>query len=100
MIIALIQATEFPHREAHGHPLLTAIIRDADIAQALTPAWIQQTVIGLAKEWGMTPMEMLLQEEPFIRGMRFATDWARSAFPQEEIDAKAKEAADLVALLS
>jgi len=49
-IEALIEATHFPYRvDSQKLDLLGNIIRDADLAQALSPVWIQQVVIGLAR---------------------------------------------------
>ena len=50
-IEALIEATHFPYKvDSQKLDLLGKIIRDADLAQALSPVWIQQVVLGLALE--------------------------------------------------
>jgi hypothetical protein len=49
-IEALIEVTAFPYTTGGEKlDLLGRIIRDADLAQALSPVWIQQVVIGLAE---------------------------------------------------
>src|SRR6202021_4026591 len=47
-IQALIEATPSPYKTAGEElDLLGKILRDADLAQVLSPVWIQQVVIGL-----------------------------------------------------
>jgi hypothetical protein len=75
------------------------IIRDADLAQALSPVWIQQVVIGLARESGVSPLAMLKAQSSFLTSLRFNTPWAQQLFPQELIDAKIAEAEQLRRLL-
>ena len=53
-IEALIEATHYPYRTAGEElDLLGKILRDADLAQVLSPIWIQQVVIGLAVPSGV-----------------------------------------------
>jgi hypothetical protein len=99
-IEALIEATHYPYKIASDKlDLLGRIIRDADLAQALTPVWIQQVVIGLAQERGVQPLEVLRVQTPFLVGLSFHTCWARQLFPQELIQAKIEEAEQLLRLL-
>ena len=99
----LIRATEFPHRvfppEDFEEDLSIAILRDADVSQALNEAWIQQVVIGLATEWSKPPLEVLRAQGGFHKSIKFTTEWAQVAFPPEAIEAKVKEAEDLLELL-
>ncbi|MDO8585002.1 MAG: hypothetical protein Q7R85_02680 [bacterium] len=100
-IAELIKATEFPHTspsEAVG--LSGQILRDADLSQALSVAWIQQVVFGLATEWGKTPLEVLKLQGPFHKNLKFSTEWAKAKFPAPIIEEKIAEAAELVALLT
>jgi hypothetical protein len=74
-IEAAIRATEFPYRtSASSLDLAAKIIRDADLAQVLSPVWIQQIVIGLAKEAGLAPLEMLRSQRWFLGALRFNTE--------------------------
>jgi hypothetical protein len=99
-IEALIEATHFPYKvDSQKLDLLGKIIRDADLAQALSPVWIQQVVIGLAREAGVSPLAMLKAQSSFLTGLRFNTPWAQQLFPQELIDAKIAEAEKLRRLL-
>src|ERR1700730_7211803 len=99
-IEALIEATHFPYRvDSQKLDLLGKIIRDADLAQALSPVWIQQVVIGLAREAGVSPLAMLKAQSSFLTSLRFNTPWAQQLFPQELIDAKIAEAEKLLRLL-
>ena len=77
-IEALIEATHYPYKiESDKLDLLGQIIRDADLAQALSPVWIQQIVIGLAQEWRSTPLQVLEAQVPFFTALRFTTPWAQ-----------------------
>src|SRR5437762_6237378 len=99
-IEALIEATHFPYKvDSQKLDLLGKIIRDADLAQALSPVWIQQVVIGLAREAGVSPLTMLKVQSSFLTSLRFNTPWAQQLFPRELIDAKITEAEKLLRLL-
>jgi hypothetical protein len=99
-IEALIEATHYPYKIGSDRlDLLGKIIRDADLAQALSPVWIQQVVIGLAQEWRVKPLEVLSAEASFLAGLSFHTRWARHLFPQELVQAKIEEAEQLRRLL-
>jgi hypothetical protein len=99
-IEALIEATHYPYKIGSDRlDLLGRIIRDADLAQALSPVWIQQVVIGLAQEWGVKPLEVLRAEGSFLAALSFHTRWARQLFPQELVQAKIEEAEQLLRLL-
>ena len=100
-IEALIEATHYPHTVSSDKLELAAqIIRDADLAQALCPAWIQQIVIGLARELREAPLKILKMQPAFLMGLSFQTDWARERFPAHLIAAKVTEAERLLALLA
>jgi hypothetical protein len=99
-IEALIKATQFPYKITSDKlDLLGKIIRDADLAQALSPTWIQQVIIGLAREWGVTPLEALRGQASFLGALPFNTRWARQLFPQKLVEAKVEEAEKLLLLL-
>jgi hypothetical protein len=99
-IEALIQATHYPYLvPSESLDLPARIIRDADVGQTLTAAWIQQVIFGLAAEWGKTPLDLLQMQSPFLSHLEFGTEWARSTFPREYIDGKINEANELLSLL-
>jgi hypothetical protein len=99
-IEALIRVTEFPYKpSASSLDLSGKIIRDADRAQVLNPAWIQQIVIGLAEEAGLAPLDMLRGQHSFLGALVFETRWARELFPPHVIAAKIAEAEALLRLL-
>ena len=55
-IINLIKTTEFPYTvPAEKVNLLGQVLREADLSQALSVAWMQQVVFGLSEEWGNRP---------------------------------------------
>jgi 3'5'-cyclic nucleotide phosphodiesterase len=99
-IEALIEATHYPYKIASDAlDLLGNIIRDADLAQVLSPVWIQQVVIGLAEEQGVKPLDVLSAQVSFLTALQFNTGWARQLFPPEFVQAKIKEAKQLLRLL-
>jgi hypothetical protein len=99
-IEALIEATHYPYKIGSDKlDLLGQIIRDTDRAQALSPAWIQQVVFGLAQEWELSPLEVLKRQGSFLAGLSFSTGWAQQLFPEELIQAKIEEVEQLLQLL-
>lgn len=99
-IAELIRTTEYPHMTPPEKlDLCGKILRDADVSQAMSVAWIQQVVFGLAAEWNKKPIEVLKVQEPFLQCLSFHTTWALQQFPKCEISAKIREAAELVELL-
>jgi hypothetical protein len=99
-IVSLVRATEYPYEvPSEELPLLDQIIRDADMGQGFSDAWIQQIVFGLAAEQGRRPIEILRSEETFCRNIRFCTEWGRLTFSREKIDEKAAEVRELLDML-
>ncbi len=99
-IAHIIQATEFPHKGITENLILPAqIIRDADLGQSLSAAWIQQIIFGLAEEWNVKPVDVLKIQETFHSKLKFYTEWGQQTFPQIDIDAKIQEAKELIELL-
>src|SRR3989344_637442 len=96
----IICATEYPYTVASENlDLSCQIIRDADLSQALSVAWIQQVVFGLASEWGRQPMDVLKTQDAFHGSLRLRTEWASTKFPQSVINEKLAEARELRDLL-
>lgn len=98
--VDLIEATEYPYTispEKLG--LEGKILRDADMSQAFSVAWIQQVVFGLALEWKKKPIDVLKMQRPFLSNLSFHTVWAKQQFPQCEIAGKIDEAQQLIELL-
>ena len=99
-IVSVIGYTEYPYKqETSSLPLLGQIIRDADMGQTFAMAWLQQVVFGLAQEWGMSPVEILRSQPPFLRSVKFHTQWGQEMFPQEQVEAKIRESEELIELL-
>jgi len=99
-IESLVSATEFPYTlGTDGLDLMARILRDADLGQAFSVAWIQQVIFGLSTEWGKDPLDLLRLQEPFHRNLRFQTEWGSLTFPPALVDAKVAEAQALLALL-
>jgi hypothetical protein len=98
-IVAIIRPTEYPHKvSADLLDLSQKILRDADVSQAFSVAWIQQVIIGLSVEMNSTPTVMLNMQEAFIANLQFSTSWARKKFDDEK-QKKIEEVRGLLALL-
>lgn len=96
----IIRATEYPYSTpSESLPLCGKIIRDADAAQSLDVAWVQQTLFGLATEWGVSFEEILTREIAFHEKLQFETQWAQELFPHDVIAEKLRETKDFLALL-
>ena len=96
----LIRATEYPHTVRSDRlPLTGQILRDADLAQALDPASIQQVVLGLSAERGISVTESLKIQISFQHSLKFTTEWAKERFPNKVIDEKIKETQEFLQLL-
>ncbi len=100
-ITFLMKATEYPYKMDSADLRLSAqIIRDADVSQVFSNAWIQQVLFGLAAEWRLTPTEVLNVQEPFLKNLKFTTSWAQKLFPEERIARKIEEVRRLVKIRS
>lgn len=100
-IVEIIKATRYPYKVPSGElPLQMQVIRDADLSQSLSVAWIQQIAFGLAEEWGISPLEVLKKQESFHRSLVFHTKWAQDKFPSEVVEEKISEVRDLLNLLT
>lgn len=99
-IIEMIRGTEFPYKIPSDQLSFGAkILRDSDISQAFSVAWVQQVIFGLAAEWHKQPIEVLRTQGAFHRSIKYSTDWARETFTQEEIERKIAEADELLNIL-
>jgi len=99
-IARLIVTTEYPFKaKSSDLSLAEAVLRDADLSQSFTPAWIQQVVFGLASEWNEEPVNILAKQKPFLETISPVTEWGRKMFPQADIDEKIAEAQELLQLL-
>jgi hypothetical protein len=98
-IIELIKATQYPYvvpEEALELP--GQILRDADMSQCFSVAWIQQVVFGLSEEWNMPPIELFRKQIPFLRALKFHTGWAKEKFGPD-IDGKINEVSEFLNIL-
>lgn len=99
-ITTLIKATEFPHNSDLGDLSLEAkILRDADLAQCLDNAWIQQVLFGLGLEANLPIAVVLGRQKKFLSNLSFETRWAQDRFPRERIEDKIREVNDLISCL-
>jgi len=93
----LIVSTHYPYkRPAQNYD--EDILRDADKAQALSTAWIQQIGVGLATEMNISMEEMLRKQVFFLSNLRFETSWGKFMFA-EHIPAKIEETQRVLRLL-
>lgn len=96
----IMRVTQYPHVDLdHEKSLEQSIIRDADMSQALGPAWIGDILAGYGSELGKTTIEMLEQQEKFLAGVRFSSDFGKIFFGQKAIDEKTRETQLLLAAL-
>lgn len=99
-IALLIRATEFPYKIASEELSLSGqIIRDADVAQTFSEAWIQQIIFGLSAEWSKTPIEILKAQISFLKGIKFHTEWGRKMVTEADIIRKLYEVRDFLEFL-
>lgn len=99
-IVAIIEATQYPYTvPSEELPLCSQIIRDADLSQAFSVAWIQQVIFGLAAEWRTKPIEVLRAQAGFLGGLSFTTEWGQQMFPPALVREKVQEAQELLNLL-
>ncbi len=82
-----------------GYEELERVIRDADISQCFSLAWIQLICFGLSSEIGITPEQMLRGQGAFLRGMKMQSEWGCSEFNAEVIASKIEEVKSLVSIL-
>lgn len=100
-IRTLIKATEYPYKvPSEEVNFLERIIRDADMGQALSVAWIQHVVFGLAREWKVEPLEVVRGQGPFHAGLTFHTEWGQQKFPREAVESKIEEANELFEIIT
>lgn len=96
-----ISLTEFGP-DGHVWPAYTIeaqILRDADISQVCSQAWIRLVLFGLSAEMGLSPEQMLKMQSEFLGKVSFETEWARVRFGNA-IKEKIAEAEELVKILS
>lgn len=99
-IQSLIKSTEFGPQ---GHIKIAEteyhkILRDADLTQICSDAWIRMILFGLSEEMGVAPLEMLRMQEGFLKNLRFESQWGQQFNPI--IAQKIQEARDLLDILS
>ncbi|MEK7641735.1 MAG: hypothetical protein AAB365_01955 [Patescibacteria group bacterium] len=99
-ISQLIRATEYPHIVHSRSPGLSSqIIRDADLSQGFSVAWIQQVIFGLAGEWNQKPIDVLQKQLEFLEKLEYHTTWAQQFFSLEDVESKKAEIHELLDLL-
>lgn len=83
----IIKATQFPCVVPENELTISMrIIRDADISQNFSPAWIQQCWIGLAEEFGVDPINFLGEGNlNFLKGIKFYSVWGQEKFEEQRL---------------
>jgi hypothetical protein len=75
-ICRIIHATQYPYIiEPEDMDLKQQIIRDADLMQVFEYNWIQQNMMGLCSEMGITMDKMIPGQKDFLMGAQFNTNW-------------------------
>jgi hypothetical protein len=100
----LISLTEYPYTVSSEEldpwlDLPALILRDADLSQGFSVAWIQQVIFGLATEWGKTPLEVLESQRPFLSNLHYHSEWGQTMYPAQVVEQKIAEAEELIDLL-
>ena len=96
----LLKGTQYPYViDDADLPLEGLILRDADMMQAFSVAWIQQVIFGLAAEWQKDPIEVLKMQRSFLGSIAFKTPWGRFMVPNAVLQLKISEAESLYDLL-
>ena len=86
-IESYICPTKFPYNIGGQDLCLEVqILRDADRANGLDPAWFQMVIMDLGEEMGLGPREMLAGQESFFGFLSFYTEWAQRSWPRAVID--------------
>lgn len=75
-VCRIIDATQYPYViEPEEMDLKQQIIRDADLMQVFEYNWIQQNMMGLCSEMGITMDKMIPGQKAFLMGAQFNTNW-------------------------
>jgi hypothetical protein len=96
-IVSYIRTTQFPE-EFRVEDLPALILRDADVAYTLSDVWIHTVAFGLSKEVGVSPKQMLMAQEPFLKTLSFKTEWAQTEYGPR-LEARLEEAKAMVEAL-
>lgn len=75
-VCRIIDATQYPYvLEPEEMDLKQQIIRDADLMQVFEYNWIQQNMMGLCSEMGITMDKMIPGQRDFLMKAQFNTNW-------------------------
>ena len=75
-VCRIIDATQYPYiLEPEELDLKQQIIRDADLMQVFEYNWIQQNMMGLCSEMGVTMDKMIPGQRDFLMKAQFNTNW-------------------------
>lgn len=94
-----IKSTEYDKkhvREANNE--YEKVLRDADISQVFSSAWLRIVLFGLSQEIGISPEEMLLSQESFLSSIQFESEWGKFKFDRA-IKEKIIEVKELIQIL-
>lgn len=99
-ILSILRCTQYPYVvESENLLLAEQIIRDADMGQCFSVAWVQQVVVGLASEWRKEPIDVLRLQVDFLQRLTFHTEWGKKTFPQSLVKEKLEEVYSWIDLL-
>lgn len=74
------------------------MIKDADLSQICSDAWIRMIIFGLAEEMGLSPIKMLELQESFLSAVRFESEWGQQFLPM--LQEKIQESKELLKILN
>ncbi len=96
-ISSYIKGTQFPPVVMDLN-LPASIVRDADVAYTLADVWIQTVNFGLNVEIGISTKKMLKLQEPFLRALKFMTEWAEKEYGSK-IEGRIEEANEMYSII-
>jgi hypothetical protein len=77
-VCKIIDATQYPYvLDPEDMDLKQKIIRDADLMQVFEYNWIQQNMMGLCSEMGVTMDKMIVGQKQFLMSAQFNTEWGQ-----------------------
>ena len=99
-IVEILRSTQYPHADLGGNiSLEQSILRDADMSQCFSPAWIGDIIGGMAEEMGVTPYTRLVQQLTFLEQVTFHSNFGKTTYGGL-VEAKKNETIALIMIVN